>query len=167
MEKPYFRGSRGVWRERQSGDHKLTSTASLWRAARTSAQLVYISPEIALSDSFLKLWKDANFRKHLWQAIVVDETHCINGWGEDFDPNTGVEINDFKGVGYFVPSPSPKIFRRAPNQFKHGRTRYHIFQMPSYLAIFAPYKCFFGRKYSYSSIVVSRTTTLSYATARS
>jgi superfamily II DNA helicase RecQ len=60
-------------------------TASLWKTPRTNAQLVYISPEMALSDSFTKLWKDTGFRKRL-QVIVVDEAHCIDEWGEEFRP---------------------------------------------------------------------------------
>ena len=62
-----------------------TSTMSLWKVVRTSAQLIYVSPEMALSDSFTKLWKDVNFWKCL-QAIVVNEAHCINEWGEEFWP---------------------------------------------------------------------------------
>jgi superfamily II DNA helicase RecQ len=54
-----------------------TSTASLWKAAHTTAQLIYISPEMALSVSFTKLWKNASFRKRL-QAIVIDEVHCVD-----------------------------------------------------------------------------------------
>lgn len=56
--------------------------AQLWKRARTSAQLVCMSPEMALSDSFGALWKDSRFRARL-TAIVVDEAHCINDWGDD------------------------------------------------------------------------------------
>ena len=56
--------------------------------ARKRAQLVYLSPEMALSDSFAKrLWKDPKFRKRL-AAIIVDEAHCIDEWGgDDFRPS--------------------------------------------------------------------------------
>lgn len=61
-------------------------TASIWKAARTTAQLIYISPEMALSDSFTKLWKDSRFRGKL-QAIFVDEAHCVDEWsGDEFRP---------------------------------------------------------------------------------
>ena len=48
--------------------------------------MVYMSPEMVLSDSFAKLWKDSHFRSRL-TAIIVDEAHCIDEWGgEDFRP---------------------------------------------------------------------------------
>ena len=55
-------------------------TADLWKHARSSASMVYMSPEMALSPSFQKLWKDSRFRTRL-TAIVVDEAHCIAEWG--------------------------------------------------------------------------------------
>ncbi|KAL1686921.1 P-loop containing nucleoside triphosphate hydrolase protein, partial [Schizophyllum commune] len=60
----------------------------VWEDARKRAQLVYLSPEMALSDSFAKrLWKDPKFRKRL-AAIIVDEAHCIDEWGgDDFRPS--------------------------------------------------------------------------------
>ena len=60
-------------------------TTDLWKCVRTTAAMVYISPEMALSESFYKLWKDSNFRKRL-TAVIVDEAHCIDEWGEDDFP---------------------------------------------------------------------------------
>ncbi|KAE9392473.1 P-loop containing nucleoside triphosphate hydrolase protein, partial [Gymnopus androsaceus JB14] len=61
-------------------------TAGLWARAQNSAQLVYLSPEMVLSDSFSKLWKDTKFRRRL-TAVVIDEAHCVDEWGgDDFRP---------------------------------------------------------------------------------
>ncbi|KAJ7572575.1 P-loop containing nucleoside triphosphate hydrolase protein, partial [Mycena floridula] len=57
-------------------------TTALWKQLRTSAQLVYMSPEMALGDSFSSLWKDPKFHTRL-TAMVVDEAHCIDEWGTD------------------------------------------------------------------------------------
>ncbi|KAJ7710311.1 P-loop containing nucleoside triphosphate hydrolase protein [Mycena metata] len=62
-----------------------TKSAALWKRARTSAQLVYISPEMACSDSFIRLWKDSKFRSRI-TAMIVDEAHCIHEWGDEFRP---------------------------------------------------------------------------------
>ncbi|KAJ7717747.1 P-loop containing nucleoside triphosphate hydrolase protein, partial [Mycena maculata] len=57
-----------------------TKSASLWKEARTTAQLVYISPEMACSDSFVQLWKDSKFRTRI-TTLFIDEAHCIHEWG--------------------------------------------------------------------------------------
>ncbi|PPR05241.1 LOW QUALITY PROTEIN: hypothetical protein CVT26_012391 [Gymnopilus dilepis] len=43
--------------------------------------MVHMSPEMALAESFHKLWKDSRFRSRL-TAVVVDETHCIDKLGK-------------------------------------------------------------------------------------
>ncbi len=60
--------------------------SAVWEAARTTAQLLYLSPEMALSDGFAKLWKNNQFRSRL-RAVAVDEAHCVEEWGtDDFRP---------------------------------------------------------------------------------
>ncbi|KAH9922989.1 P-loop containing nucleoside triphosphate hydrolase protein [Fomitopsis serialis] len=59
-----------------------SKTREAWAEARTKAQMIYISPEMALSDSFTKLWKDGKFRDRV-QAVVIDEAHCVDEWGKD------------------------------------------------------------------------------------
>ncbi|KAI1781803.1 P-loop containing nucleoside triphosphate hydrolase protein [Ganoderma leucocontextum] len=52
----------------------------VWETARKSAQIIYLSPEMALSDGFAKMWRDAKFRDRLL-AVIVDEAHCVDEWG--------------------------------------------------------------------------------------
>ena len=55
------------------------------------AQMVYISPKMALSESFFKLWKDAKFRKCV-QAVIINEAHCIDEWGDECCTDTPRKI---------------------------------------------------------------------------
>jgi superfamily II DNA helicase RecQ len=61
-----------------------TVCPEIWTGLRQGhANLYYVSPEMALSSSFVALWQDRNFRNRV-QALVIDEAHCIMDWGEDF-----------------------------------------------------------------------------------
>ncbi|PPQ87858.1 LOW QUALITY PROTEIN: hypothetical protein CVT26_007569 [Gymnopilus dilepis] len=48
--------------------------------------MVHMSAEMALAESFHKLWKDSRFRSRL-TAVVVDETHCIDKLGKEGGPH--------------------------------------------------------------------------------
>lgn len=54
---------------------------AVWEAARKTAQLVFLSPEMSLCDGFTKIWRDSVFRSRL-QAVIVDEAHCVEEWGD-------------------------------------------------------------------------------------
>jgi superfamily II DNA helicase RecQ len=59
------------------------SSPAVWaNTASGRAQLVYVSPEMALSHSFRNLWKEASFRKRV-TAVIIDKAHCIEEWGGD------------------------------------------------------------------------------------
>jgi superfamily II DNA helicase RecQ len=61
-----------------------TVCPEIWANLRQGrANLYYVSPEMALSSSFIQLWQDRSFR-HRVQALVIDEAHCIVEWGDDF-----------------------------------------------------------------------------------
>ncbi|KZT74241.1 hypothetical protein DAEQUDRAFT_807906 [Daedalea quercina L-15889] len=63
-------------------DEDNSKTKSAWAEAHTRAQMMYISPEMALSDSFTKLWKDGAFRECL-EAMIINDAHCVDEWGTD------------------------------------------------------------------------------------
>ncbi|KAJ7244849.1 P-loop containing nucleoside triphosphate hydrolase protein [Mycena rebaudengoi] len=61
-----------------------TVSPEIWASLRQGhANLYYVSPEMALSSSFIQLWQDPSFRLRV-QALVIDEAHCIVDWGDDF-----------------------------------------------------------------------------------
>lgn len=62
-----------------------------------------MSPEMALSESFYKLWKDSNFRKRL-TAVVINEAHCIDEWGDDDFRPLYRKLNTLRNyTGYEIP----------------------------------------------------------------
>ncbi|KLO10525.1 P-loop containing nucleoside triphosphate hydrolase protein, partial [Schizopora paradoxa] len=57
---------------------------SVWRRVRNGEfSIVYVSPEMLLSERFRSLLLDASFRSKI-QAICVDEMHLVKEWGSDF-----------------------------------------------------------------------------------
>jgi superfamily II DNA helicase RecQ len=63
--------------------NKDTSSPSLGvDTASRCIQLMYMSPEMALSLSFQNLWKEASFWKHV-TAVIINKAHCIDEWGGD------------------------------------------------------------------------------------
>jgi superfamily II DNA helicase RecQ len=63
----------------------IPATPAVWRPAEHNAQLIYISLEMALSDRFGRPWMDAKFCGRV-NALIVDEAHCIDEWGEKSRP---------------------------------------------------------------------------------
>ncbi|KAJ7177543.1 P-loop containing nucleoside triphosphate hydrolase protein [Mycena crocata] len=61
-----------------------TVSPELWGRLRQGRDnIYYVSPEMALSASFTKLWQDRTFRLRV-QAVIIDEAHCIVEWGNEF-----------------------------------------------------------------------------------
>ena len=53
----------------------------LSRAVTGKIQILFVSPERAVSKSFLRIFEKMNV-----QLLVIDEAHCISSWGHDFRP---------------------------------------------------------------------------------
>ena len=80
-----------------------TKTTDLWKRVRTTAAMVYMSPEMALSETFHRLWKDSHFRKRL-TAVIIDEAHCIDEWGNDEFCPLYRKLNTLRNyTGYEIP----------------------------------------------------------------
>ncbi|KZT43582.1 P-loop containing nucleoside triphosphate hydrolase protein [Sistotremastrum suecicum HHB10207 ss-3] len=57
---------------------------SAWKKVEQGKfQLVYISPEMALSNRFRALCTRPHFRNAM-SALIIDEAHCIEQWGDEF-----------------------------------------------------------------------------------
>ncbi|KAI0317120.1 P-loop containing nucleoside triphosphate hydrolase protein, partial [Amylostereum chailletii] len=71
-------------RAQMLNEDSVKADPEIWnRLRRCEDHLYYVSPEMALSDRFIGLWKERSFRSHI-QALIVDEAHCIEEWGDEF-----------------------------------------------------------------------------------
>jgi superfamily II DNA helicase RecQ len=79
-------------------------TGELWKTLATEVRLAYISPEMARSPSFRKLWDQSKFRSRI-AAVAVDEAHAVREWSaDDFRPQFKELGGELRGyLGYEIP----------------------------------------------------------------
>eukprot|EP01117_Protostelium_nocturnum_P003645 TRINITY_DN1492_c0_g1_i1.p1 TRINITY_DN1492_c0_g1~~TRINITY_DN1492_c0_g1_i1.p1 ORF type:complete len:586 (-),score=202.94 TRINITY_DN1492_c0_g1_i1:1396-3153(-) len=56
------------------------------RSKPIGLQLIYVTPEMLVTDDFLSEMKDLHSKNNL-SMLAVDEAHCISSWGHDFRPS--------------------------------------------------------------------------------